>query len=71
MKILKLEKILEHYKKKKSMYIDVSELTPGNKRPKADCYSCLGCPHLIAINVDSSHEAYIKCSIDIEDVFKL
>lgn len=52
------------------MYIDVSELTPGNKRPKADCYSCLGCRHLIAINVDSSHEAYIKCGI-VEDIFKL
>ncbi len=53
------------------MYIDVSELTPGNERPKADCYSCLGCPHLLAINVNSSHDAYIKCGIDIEDVFKL
>lgn len=69
MKILELEKILEHYKKKKSMYIDVSKLTPGNKRPKADCYDCLGCRHLIAINVNSSHEVYIECGI--EDIFKL
>lgn len=53
------------------MYIDVFQLTPGNERPRTDCYDCLGCPHLIAINVDSSHEAHIKCGIDIEDVFKL
>lgn len=53
------------------MYIDVFELTPDNKRPRTDCYDCLGCPHLLAINVDSSHNAYIECDIDNEDIFKL
>lgn len=46
------------------MYIDVFQLTPGNERPKADCYSCLGCPHLLAINVNSSHDAYIECDYE-------
>lgn len=46
------------------MYIDVFELTPGNKRPRTYCYSCLGCPHLLAINVDSSHNAYIECAYE-------
>lgn len=46
------------------MIIDVFELTPDNPRPKNDCYSCLGCPHLQAVNIDSSHNAYIECDID-------
>ena len=30
-----------------------------------------GCPHLIAVNVDSSRDAYIECDIDNEDIFKI
>lgn len=42
------------------MYIDVFELVPDNDRPRKDC---LGCLHLVAISVDSTHNA----SIDKED----
>ena len=45
------------------MNIDVFELVPDNDRPRKDCYNCLGCPHLVAVNVDSSHDAYIECDI--------
>ena len=51
------------------MIIDVFELTPYNGRLKG-CYDCLGCPHLIAVNVDSSHNAYIECDIDNEDILE-
>ena len=37
---------------------------PDNDRPRKDCYNCLGCPHLVAVNVDSSHDAYIECDYD-------
>lgn len=57
-------------KKKKNMYIDVLELVPHNDKPKKDCYDCLGCPHLVAINVDNLHYAYIECDIDNEDILK-
>ena len=52
------------------MYIDVLELVPHNDKPKKDCYDCLGCPHLVAINVDNLHYAYIECDIDNEDILK-
>ena len=52
------------------MIIDVFELTPDNGRPKKGCYGCLGYPHLIAVNVDSSHNAYIECDIDNADIFE-
>ena len=44
---------------------------PDNDRPRKDCYNCLGCPHLVAVNVDSSHNTYIECDINIEDILKL
>lgn len=47
------------------MNIDVFE--PDNDKPRKDCYDCLGCPHLVAISVDSTHNA----SIDNEDIFGL
>lgn len=55
------------------MYIDVFELVPNNDRPRNDCYNCLGCSHLVAVNVDSSHNIYIyiECDIDNEDIFKI
>lgn len=48
------------------MNIDVFELVPDNDKPRKDCYDCLGCPHLVAISVDS---ASIEC--DNEDIFGL
>ena len=53
------------------MYIDVFALEPDNNRPRTDCYNCLGCSHLVAVNVDSSHNTYIECDIDNEDIFKI
>ena len=53
------------------MYIDVFELVPNNDRPRNDCYNCLGCQYLVAVNVDSSHNTYIECDIDNEDIFKI
>lgn len=50
------------------MNIDVFELVPDNDKPRKDCYDCLGCPHLVAINVDSKHKASIECDIDSEDI---
>ncbi len=49
------------------MYIDVFELTPSAQAPKNDCYSCLGCPHLQDITLNSSHEVYIECDLDGEE----
>lgn len=42
-----------------------------NDRPRKDCYDCLGCSHLVAISVDSTHNASIECDIDNEDIFGL
>ena len=53
------------------MYIDVFELMPDNDKPRKDCYNCLGCPHLVSINVDSKHNASIECDIDSEDILEL
>lgn len=53
------------------MSVDVFELVPDNDRPRKDCYNCLGCPHLVAVNVDSSHDAYVECDIDNEDILEL
>lgn len=53
------------------MSVDVFELVPDNDRPRKDCYICLGCPHLVAVNVDSSRDAYIECDIDNEDILEL
>lgn len=53
------------------MNIDVFALMPSNDRPTKDCNDCLGCSHLISINVDSSHNAYIECDIDNEDTLEL
>lgn len=53
------------------MNIDVFELTPSAQAPKNDCYSCLGCSHLVAISVNSAHNASIECDIDNEDIFGL
>ena len=39
------------------MYIDIFELVPDNDKPRKDCYDCLGCSHLIAINVDRQANA--------------
>lgn len=50
------------------MYIDVFELVPYNNKPRKDCYDCLGCSHLVAISVDSKHNASIECDIDNEDI---
>lgn len=44
---------------------------PDNDRLRKDCYNCLGCPHLVAVNVDSSRDAYIECDIDNEDILEL
>lgn len=49
------------------MYINVFELVPDNDKPRKDCYDCLGCLHLVAINVDSAHNVSIECNIDNED----
>ena len=47
------------------MIIDILDLIPDNARTEEGCcYSCLGCPHLQAVNIDSSHNAYIECDID-------
>ena len=54
-------------KKKRIMYVDIFELTPSTQAPKNDCYSCLGCPHLQGITLDSSHEVYIECDLDKEE----
>ena len=51
--------------------VDVFELVPDNDRPRKDCYDCLGCSHLVAINVDSKHNASIECDIDSEDILEL
>ena len=53
------------------MNINVFELVPDNDRPRKDCYDCLGCPHLIAVNVNSLHYAYIECDIGNEDILEL
>lgn len=53
------------------MNIDVFELVPDNDKPRKDCYDCLGCPYLVAINVDSKHNASIECDIDSEDILEL
>lgn len=53
------------------MNIDVFELVPDNDRSRKDCYDCLGCSHLVAISVDSTHNASIECDIDNEDIFGL
>ena len=45
------------------MNIDVFELVPDNDKPRKDC---LGCLHLVAISVDSTHNASIEC--DNEDI---
>ena len=58
-------------KKKSGMNINVFELVPDNDRPRKDCYDCLGCPHLIAVNVNSLHYAYIECDIGNEDILEL
>ena len=50
------------------MYIDVFELVPCSDMPRKDCYNCLGCPYLDAINVDSSHNTYIECNFDNESI---
>lgn len=52
------------------MYIDIFEIVPDNVTPRKDCYNCIGCPHLVAVNVDSSHIAYVECDIDIEDILE-
>ena len=54
-------------KKKRIMYVDIFELTPSAQAPRNDCYSCLGCPHLQDITLNSSHEVYIECDLDEEE----
>ena len=49
------------------MYVDIFELTPSAQAPKNDCYSCLGCPHLQDITLNSSHGVYIECDLDEEE----
>ena len=49
------------------MYINVFELVPDNDKPRKDCYDCLGCIHLVDINVDNKHNVSIECNIDNED----
>ena len=46
------------------MYVDIFELTPSAQAPRNDCYSCLGCPRLQDIRLDSSDEGYIECDLD-------
>lgn len=53
------------------MYIDIFEIVPDNVTPRRECYNCSDCPHLVAVHVDSSHNAYIECDINIEDILKL
>lgn len=53
------------------MNIDVFELVPDNDRPRKDCYDCLGCIHLVAASVNSTHNVSIECDIDSEDIFGL
>ena len=53
------------------MNIDVFELVPGNDKPRKDCYDCLGCIHLVAASVNSTHNVSIECDIDNEDIFEL
>ena len=52
------------------MYINVFEFVPNNDRPRNDCYNCLGCSHLIAVNEDSSHNTYNECDIDKKEINK-
>ena len=52
------------------MYIDIFEIVPDNVTPRRECYNCSGCSHLVAGHVDSSHNAYIECDINIEDILK-
>lgn len=49
------------------MYVDIFELTPDAQAPRNDCYSCLDCPHLQDITLNSSHEVYIECDLDKEE----
>lgn len=49
------------------MYVDIFELTPSTQAPKNDCYSCLNCPHLQGITLNSSHEVYIECDLYEEE----
>lgn len=56
------------WEEKRDMNIDVFELVPDNDKPRKDCYDCLGCSHLVALNVDSKHNASIECDIDSEDI---
>ena len=44
---------------------------PDNDRPRKDCYIWLGCPHLVADNVDSSHDAYYDGVTLITDSIKI
>ena len=52
------------------MYIDIFEIVPDNVTPRRECYNCSGCSHLVAVHVDSSHNAYIECDSNIEDILK-
>ncbi len=36
------------------MYVDIFELTPSAQAPRNDCYSCLDCPHLQDITLNST-----------------
>lgn len=35
---------------------------------RKDCYDCLGCSHLVAASVNSTHNVSIECDIDNEDI---
>ena len=52
------------------MYIDIFEIVPDNVTARIECDNCLGCSHLVAVHVDSSHNAYIECDSNIEDILK-
>lgn len=52
---------------KRIMYVDIFELTPSTQAPKNDCYSCLDCPHLQGITLNSSHEVYIECDLEEDE----
>ena len=50
------------------MYIDIFELVPDNDKQRKDCYDCLGCIHLVAASVNSTHNVSIEYDIDSEDI---
>ena len=49
------------------MIINIFDMTPDQPAPKSNCYSCIGCPHLVSASVDSSQGVYIECNLKEEE----